>query len=237
MFDLQKLRVSLTKNGYMKLARLVRKYPSHEVLDHVYGSESGIKLARSQAANILGADAQTGQVPTFWDDIRNFDDKTIRSFTFAAIVLSHHKLIEAFSLAAQGNMHGYLRRDDLSEKEFTNIVYAMATLGLCDYERGSDGVSFDLYRLVYHLQPAHVQLRQLIESKLRRGGWINPEVHPFSRESDFLEICRRIQINQTFGLDSSQFEAWLNGDFEMEIPDDRGRDGMYLGGFTPRIPK
>jgi hypothetical protein len=237
MFDAQKLRVSLTKNGYMKLARLVRKYPTQEVLEHVYGSEPGIKLARSQAANILGADPHTGQLPVFWDEIRNFDDKTIRSFVFAAILLSHHKLIEAFSLAAQGNMHGYLRRNDLSEKEFTNIVYAMATLGLCDYERGLDGVTFDLYRLVYHLQPAHTLLRRLIESKLKRGGWVNPEVHSLSKDSDFFEVCRSIQINQAFGLDSKQFHEWLNGEFEMEPPDDRGGDGMYLGGFRPRIPK
>jgi hypothetical protein len=237
VFSVQKLRVSLTKNGYMKLARLVRKYPRHEVLDHTYGSEPGIKLARSQAANILGADPETGQLPEFWDKIRDFDDKTIRCFTFASILLSHHKLIQAFSLAAQGNMHGHLRRDDLSEKEFTNVAYAMATLGLCDYERGSDGVTFDLYRLVYNLVPAHVLVRQLIESKLRRAGWLDPERFQFSNDGDFLSVCRRTQINQLFGLDSNQFEAWLNGRFEMEPPDDGRGDSMYLGGFSPRHPK
>lgn len=67
MIELENLCVSLTKNGYLKISQLVQLHPRNEILDNVYDVHKGINLVKSQVANILGADARSGFVPSYWD--------------------------------------------------------------------------------------------------------------------------------------------------------------------------
>ena len=234
MTDLRRLRVSLTKNGYMKIAELIRRHPRWDVLQHLEGCHRGINLKRSQASNILGADPFTGQLPAYWDEIRQYSEKAIDAFVFVAIVLSHHKLIELFRRGSQGTLCGSLSRANLTDKEYTNLVYAMASLGLCEYKRGSHTTEYDLYSLVFHLQPAHRVVRQLIASKLNRCGWLDPEDSPETGNRGLVDECRALKMNAVFAMTWKDFEAWLNGNFEMEEPD---RDFGIRRSWTPRKSK
>ena len=216
MIEVDRLRVSLTKNGYLKIAELLKRHSRYEILDHLDGSYPGINLVRSQVVNILGMNPTTEEIPEFWDEIREYGDRAIDCFAFVAIVLSHWRLISALRFATQGDMHGHLKRDDLTPKEYTNLVYAMHAIRLCDYRRGAESVNYDLYRLVYHLQPAGHLVRKLIRSKLLRCGWREPKEFPNSDNPGFLVACHELGIPEVFGLEHEQFEDWLNGELEIE---------------------
>jgi len=220
MIDLGKLRVSLTKNGYLKVADVIKRHPRWEVLDNLEGTYRGINIQRSQVSNILGADPLTGQLPGYWDGIREQGDRAVGAFTFVAIVLSHQKLIQVFQGAAEGVFRGYIRREDLTDKAYTNLVYAMSSLRLCEYARGMDATSYDLYRLIYDLRSSGELLRQLIASKLTRCGWLDPQQFPHSCDRDFLSECRELGLHRVFAIEWEQFDAWLSGDLEIDEPDD-----------------
>jgi hypothetical protein len=51
MPGLHELNVSLTKNGYFKVADVIAKHPRHEVLDNIRGTYTGINLDRAQIAS------------------------------------------------------------------------------------------------------------------------------------------------------------------------------------------
>lgn len=214
MIEMDRLRVSLTKNGYLKIADIIKRHPRWEVLDNVNGEYRGINLQRSQAANILGEDSN-GQLPEFWDEIRSFDGRAIDAFTLVAIIMSHVDLIRLLSRSAQGDMKGHLERGDLSEKAYTNIVYALASCDLCDYERGSDAVTYDMRGLVYELREAGHLVRQLIESKLRRCGWRSPG-QPGG--TDFFAECDENDIPKVFGLKPKDFRSWIENRLKIQPP-------------------
>src|SRR5690606_33778473 len=113
-------------------------------------------------------------------EIKECGPAAIDSFTFVAIIMSHHRLIDVFRRTNQGGLRGHLRREDLSEKEYTNIVYAMATIQLCEYVKGAEGVNYDFYNLIYTLKDAGFLIRGLIESKLKKCGWVDPAIYPWS---------------------------------------------------------
>ena len=190
MLQLERLRVSLTKNGYLKIANLVRHHARWDVLGNAEGSHHGINIKRSQISNIMCADPITGQLPEFWDGIKRFRDEAIDAFTLVAVILSHEKLIETFRRASAGNMRRRLRKErHCSRKEYTNLVYAMASLGLCQYVKGADVVAYDFYRLIYNLRGPR-RLVQLIESKLERCGWLDPRHYPHSTDGEFFAACQ-----------------------------------------------
>ena len=218
MLHIERLRVSLTKNGYLKIADLVRRHSRWEVLDNAEGAHPGINIKRSQISNIMSADPITGQLPEFWDRIKRFGNDAIDSFTLVAVILSHERLIHTLRRASRGNMRGRLRRQDLTTKEYTNLVYAVASLGLCEYVKGAEVVAYDFYRLIYNLRGARRLLRQLIESKLERCGWLDPARYPHSADGDFSVACRSLGIPALFGLEPEQFQAWVEGDLEMADP-------------------
>ena len=165
MVELDNLRVSLTKNGYLKIAKVVSSHGSTEMLEHVRGSHPGVNLERSQVSNVLCADPFTGMVPAFWDEVRRHDQATIEAFTFIAIVFSHERLIHAFVEGGDGAARGTLFRADMSEKEFTNLQFAMATVGLCDYRRGADQVTYDMTGLFAKLRSVGGLVGQLLRAK------------------------------------------------------------------------
>lgn len=208
MVELENLAVSLTKNGYLKIATLVQWHASHEILENVYGSHAGVNLQRSQAANILCADPT---VPSFWDDIRRFNGRTIQAFTFLAIMFSHHRLIDLFLEAGQGSAEGHISRDDLSEKEFTNLVYAMAELDLCKYAKGADDIDYDLQSLVDQLRRPRRLVKRLFRAKLVRCGWRDPDEYPNSDDLPVLLECRRLRFHEVLGLRFHVFSEWLTG--------------------------
>lgn len=215
MLMLDRLRVSLTKNGYMKLADLLKRHPRWEVLDHVYGSYPGIKIARSQAANIMGED-RDGEIPEHWDEIRADGNAAIEAFVFVAVVMSHVDLIDLLKSSSQGAMKGYIERGKVGQKAYTNLVYALASVGACDYIRGAESVNFDLRTVVYALRESGEAVRSLIGSKLRRCGWRDKDRHPLGTE--FFEECEAAGIHTVFGLEPREFKAWLQNRSRIKPP-------------------
>lgn len=224
MVNLDRLRVSLTKNGYLKIANVVMRHPRWEVLDNIHGVYRGINLARSQVANILGADI-TGDPPEFWDEIRSRGERAIEAFTLTAIIFSHVDLIQLLAGAAQGDYKGHLRRGQMGQKAYTNLVYAMACCDLCDYEPGAEGVTYDMRGLIYSLRECGDLVQQLIEFKLRRCGWRRRE----QGGTEFFEECESNRIHRVFAMDFPDFRAWIGNRLRINPPAER-----FAGPRRPR---
>jgi hypothetical protein len=225
MLDLQPLRVSLTKNGYLKIAEVVKRHPRWEVLDNIRGAYRGVNLVRSQVANIMGEDI-SGELPEFWDEIRQHGDRAVDAFVLVAIIMSHGDLIHLLKASFQGDMKGHLERASVGEKAYTNLVYAMACCGLCDYARGAEATTYDMRGLVHELREAGHVVRQLIEHKMRRCGW-RPADRPGG--TDFFRECEENEIHRVFGLEPRAFRSWLENRLRIAAPAERQH--------RPRLPR
>jgi len=82
MPGLNELNVSLTKNGYFKVADVIAKHPRHEILDNIRGTYADINLDRAQIAKMLSADPLTKELPEEWDEIRNYSKRAIDALVF-----------------------------------------------------------------------------------------------------------------------------------------------------------
>src|SRR5947209_732190 len=134
MPGLNELNVSLTKNGYFKVVDVIENHPRHEVLTNIRGRYTGINLDRAQIAKMLSADPITKELPEEWDEIRNYSSKRAsEAFVFISILFSHHLLIKVFAKSRTAEMRGVLKREDLDNKTYTNLVHSMHRIDLCDY--------------------------------------------------------------------------------------------------------
>jgi hypothetical protein len=112
MPGLHELNVSLTKNGYFKVADVIEKHPRHEVLNNIRGTYVGINLDRAQIANMLSADSNTRELPEEWDEIRSYSKRAIDALVFISILFSHHTFITVFAKSMTAEMRGVLQRED-----------------------------------------------------------------------------------------------------------------------------
>ena len=209
MVDLKKLRVSQTKNGYQKIAKLIIAHPSDEVLANVYGTHAGINLAKSQVANMLGAARGSKILPRYWDDIRGHGERTIEAFSLVASLFSHHKFIKTLLLARANQPVGYLARSSSSQKAYTNLVYALATQNLCTYKPGAPGTQVNFAPLMARLANVGGLVQLLLRDKLALCGWEDPDVCNGSGDAPFIETCVRLRFHELFGLSAAEFERWL----------------------------
>lgn len=208
MVDLQNLRVSLTKNGYLKISTIVEAHPSSEMLDHVSGTHPGVNLVASQVANVLCADPATGVVPALWDELRRHDRATIRAFTFVAIVFSHHRLIELF--LHTGSPTGRISRTDFAtEKEYTNLAFALSEVDAAPYIRGAGEVDYDLAAVTDQLGDVGSLMARLLKAKLRRCGWRDPEEFVAGADLPLAEQCREERFHDVLGMDYRKFADWI----------------------------
>lgn len=217
MAGLDDLKVSLTKNGYFKVADVIERHPRHEVLDNINGTYAGINLNRAQLANMLSADPATEELPEEWDEIRDYSKRAIEAFTFLSILFSHHTLIEVFASSTTSEMRGVLQRSDLGEKAYTNLVYSMQSIGLCDYIPGADSIDYNLTPLFKEMSIGPLAKRMLTR-KLKATGWREPgpDDH-FTR--DFYEQSFHYGFHRTLGMSQRQFRDWLEGaTVEVEAP-------------------
>src|SRR5437870_3126207 len=129
MIDLQSLRVSLTKNGYFKVAELLKAHTRRDVLENAFGVHQGINIIASQIGNMLDVNTITNDVPEYWDEIRDHGWEGIDALTVVAMLMSHHRIIGIMKAASAGRpeFQGYFLRDDFPQKkEYTNFAYALA---------------------------------------------------------------------------------------------------------------
>ena len=65
---LDALKVSLTKNGYFKVAEVIKKHPRNEILDNIEGVHEGINIEAAQVKGMLSYDESQNEFPEVWDE-------------------------------------------------------------------------------------------------------------------------------------------------------------------------
>lgn len=213
---LDALKVSLTKNGYLKVAEVIKQHPRTEILANINGVYPGINLNDGQIKGMLSFDSETGEFPEVWDEVKAYGADAIDALVLISVIYSHNKLIEVFSNSILSEMRGYLRREALGDKEYTNLVHSMNKLGMCPLNQGADETAFDVTPL-FNLEIGGL-VKKIITLKLIKTGWKEPAADDyFSR--DFYEQCEFYNFNGVLGLSIEQFQQWLEGeDVQREEP-------------------
>lgn len=206
---LEALKVSLTKNGYFKVSEVIKKHPRNEILDNIEGVYEGINLETAQIKGMLSYDEATGDFPEVWDEIRNYDSKAVDALVFISIIYSHKTLIEVLSNSKLSEMRGCLKREDLADKAYTNLVYSMASQGMCPLAKGSSETYYDVSPLfLLEIGPL---VKKVIGLKLKKTGWNEPGSDEYFYR-DFYEQCAFYRFHDVLGISIEQFKQWLEGD-------------------------
>ena len=218
MPGLDELKVSLTKNGFFKIAGVIARNPRNEVLNHINGAGEDPSLDRAQTINILSGELDSGQLPEVWDQVRALGEPAVNALVLIAIIFSHRTLIETFQEASTGEMRGVLGRSMLDDKVFTNIAYTLAQAGVSEPPRpGAQTHPFNLEPL-FEIPEVGPLAKTVIGLKLGRTGWRPPAATDhFTRT--FYEQCLHFGFPGALGLSEAQFEDWLEGRrVEVEAP-------------------
>jgi len=208
--DLARLTVSLTKHGAHKVAEVLKRYATSDVLKRVEAAGAN----RSQALKNLSA-SPDGSVPSLWDEARALGPAAVDALVLVAIIFSHHQLISAMRNASdRRGAAGLIERGkQLSGKEYTNFVRILDQLGYGTPHTNS--VSFDLasLRSIPKLGPLILNLLKL---KLGAANWAG--------QNDPLEEVIRLRFHEVFGIAPDMLRDWLRPPM---IPDD-GDDSSLL---------
>lgn len=197
--------VSLTKNGYFKLIRLINNYSSGEILDHL----DEIKLDYTQARKML-AGSNSNVLPTVWDEIKSHDPEAISALLLFSIIFSHKDLILAFKKSTTSEMQGEIKRSEIDGKTYTNLAYALNEAGLAiNFSQGSSKTQYDLSSIFLKNEIGPFA-KTILKSHLTNMGWNDPtEDEPFQRT--FEEQIKNYEFNKVLGVTFEQFVEWLNG--------------------------
>lgn len=206
---LDALKVSLTKNGYFKVADVIKKHPRNEILDNINGVYDGIKIDAAQIKGMLSYDEATNDFPEVWDEVRTLGDKAVDALVFISIIYSHKTLIETLSKSKLSEMRGCVKREDLDEKAYTNLVHSMHTQGMCPINRGAGETYYDISPL-FRLDIGAL-VKKIVRLKLIRTGWKEPKEEDYFLR-DFYEQCEFYQLHDVLGISVEQFKLWLEGD-------------------------
>lgn len=203
MTDLAKLNVSLTKHGAHKIAALLKKYDSDEILNHLWGSEPGINIDPVQAKKNLSVSGQgKGEVvPKVWALAQKQGSQAIDALVLVAIILSHHQLIDAVKRSASKfRFAGTIRRDQvLGGKAFTNFAHTIEELGY-SIEHSSDHVRYDFDKL-FQIPQLNSLVKEVLRLKLIKAGW--------NGKNSIVEESTALGLHEVFSLSRKQFGAWL----------------------------
>ena len=215
MTDLTTLNVSLTKHGAHKIAALLKKYDSDDILNHTEGNELGIYIDRAQAKKNLSI-SRNGIVPDVWNRARKNGSETIDALVLVSIILSHHKLIDAVKQSTDKyQLSGTIKRGRvLRGKEFTNFAHIIEELGYST-EHSADFVRYDLHKL-FQIPKLHNLIVDILKLKLITAGWD-------SKRNSIIEEATSHGLHEVFLLDKRQFANWLvNGSISTTLPNTAG---------------
>jgi len=197
---LNRLKVSLTKNGYHKIWKVIKDFPINEVLENTDGGVPDVHIDLAQARGILCGDDQN-RIPIEWEKVKNLGDDAIRNLVFIAIIYSHNDLINELKKSKTSKYKGILRRmGGLTEKAYTNFVYTMEEYGFISNSQ-HDQITYDLSN-IFHDPSLAPLARKVIEYKLEDAGW--------DREENFFDACNALAINDVLSVDKVSFKSWLN---------------------------
>ena len=206
---LEALKVSLTKNGYFKVSEVIKKHPREEILANINGVYDGINIADSQAKGMLSYNDRTHEFPEVWDEVRNLGSQAVDALVFISIIYSHNTLIDVFIKSKLSEMRGCLKREDLDNKVYTNLVFSMATQKLCPLNPGAEETYYDVSPLF--LLEIGTLVKKVIGYKLEKTGWSEPGDQDYFSRS-FYEQCAFYKFHDVLGISMEQFEQWLEGE-------------------------
>lgn len=202
---LKKLNVSLTKNGYLKLTRLISKYPSDKILEHL----DEIKIDFTQARKMLAGNSD-GVLPPVWNDVKKCDAETQAALLVFSIIFSHHKLITSFISHTTSKMEGKIMRNELGEKDYTNFAAALNKAGLAiNFVNGSPETRYDLSKILIKNQIGPFA-KVILKAQLENIGWKEPTKDDYFKRT-FDEQIIASHFNKVLGLTPQQLIDWLNG--------------------------
>ncbi len=206
---LDALKVSLTKNGYFKVADVINKHPRNEILDNINGVYPEVNIEATQVKGMLSYNKDAGEFPEVWDEVRKFSPEAIDALVFISIIYSHKTLIREMANSNHSEMRGCIQRENLGEKAYTNLVYSMHKQGMCLLNHGSEETHYNVSSL-FRLEIGPL-VKKIIRLKLIKTGWKEPGPEDyFSR--DFYEQCEFYRFHRVLGISMKQFEQWLEGD-------------------------
>ena len=198
--------VSLTKNGYFKLAELIKKYPSQEILSHL----DEISLDFTQARKMLAGNSKD-ELPSAWDKVKEYDESSQYALLLISIIYSHKDLIELFKNSTKSEMQGVIIRNAMEVKTYTNLAFALNAAGVAlDFKEGAAQTTYDLAP-VFSKNEIGPLAKEIIMGHLENMGWKEPTLEqPFQRT--FFEQCESYGFNKVLGISFTQFRGWLNGE-------------------------
>lgn len=201
MTNLTKLTVSLTKHGAHKIAILLKKYDSKNILMHLSDSVPGVNIERAQAIKNLSANSKE-IVPDVWDEARGRGDATINALVLIGIIFSHYSLIKAMrdSTSAHVPFTGsIIRGEHLSGKAFTNFAHTIEELGYST-KHSKNHVDYNLQKL-FDIDGLNELAIKLLALKLQAAGWDG-------RNSVVDELLAQ-NFHEVFSISNVQFQQWL----------------------------
>ncbi|HEY4109598.1 hypothetical protein [Puia sp.] len=235
LISLEGHTVSLTKNGYQKLWELIRKYPRNQILDHLDEHFPSPAQYRPQALKMLGGDVATEALPAVWDEVKEYDDETIRALLAISIVFSHKTLIKLFSRPAAQGWMGEIKRSDFEQrKEYTNLAYALHALGVAiDVRQNSLSVQYNWLK-IFGIRNLGPLVKKVITAQLSRMGYTSLELSG----DGFYNQADEFHFPAIFGLQLPDFKDWLEKGIEpfpraepkAFLP---GQNGMPPGRYMP----
>lgn len=202
MINLSKLKVSLTKNGYHKVWELIKELPIEEVLSKTDGGLGHIHIEQAQARGMLSGQ-RNNVLPAVWQNVKSFDDESIKHLVFIAIIFSHIDLINELKASKTTDYKGVLKRSGgLGTKAYTNFVYTLLAFNLTS-KNDYDEVEYDFSKIFTNTELAPL-IREVIEIKLAKAGW--------DKSNDFFDVCDELGFNDVLSVDADTFRNWLSGD-------------------------
>ncbi|TKG91462.1 hypothetical protein EYV94_20755 [Puteibacter caeruleilacunae] len=198
--------VSLTKNGYFKLAKLIRRYKRTEILDNL----AEINLNFTQARKMLAGRKDNHNLPEAWDTIKDYNEPALYSLLLFSIIFSHKNFITLFKNATNAEMKGAIKRDPDDVKTYTNLAYALNEGGLAtDFSNGANITTYDLSPIFIKNEIGPLA-KEVLTGHLKNMGWNEPNKdEPFNRT--FYEVLKGYEFNRVLGVSFEQFKDWLEG--------------------------
>lgn len=207
MINLNKLRVSLTKHGAYKVAKLLQVYPATEVLQHLNTPSLGIDIDKAQAKKTLSAYNEV--IPNSWLKAKEHGKQHINALVMISIIFSHYQLISVFKQSRTSKFQGQINRTDLSTKVYTNIAHTLDELGF-SINHDDDYVSYDFSSIFKTVNLSEL-VEELLTLKLIKADW--------DQKNTFIQALKIINAHEVFSIDESTLENWFRNTNDIDKPD------------------
>ena len=197
---LKKLSTSLTKHNVHKLSSLIKKYNSEDILNHL----DEIKVDRPVTIATLSA-YDKKNAPELWDKAGKQSIEFINGLLMIAIIFSHHRVLEIFTKASngEGSFSGKIVRGThfSQTKEYTNTVRVIRQLGF-SIEKKIEFLRYDVSPIFKNEQLGKLA-SDLIALKLKKAGW--------NGNNKLVDEVNDLSLNKVLSLTPYQMEEWLSG--------------------------